>query len=555
MPMPTVTDLLSKARRVCGQEWPVLLVACLSAGIFASQCAFLGDAKIDDAFITFSYSKNLALGNGPVYSHGVRVEGYSTFLWMILVTLPLIFTRGAAPLGMARVVAAPFLALLGWSVYRLARACGAPRGAAALTMLLLSFSTDLAAAYLTGMETVPYTALLVFAVSATLLSRAEPRWQKWAAWGGLAVGLGRIDGFLPWAVMGGWSLWGVVRQGTSQDVRRFLRTYGPPVALYVIWFLWRWHYYGLFLPSTYYAKALLPKIMPQRGTEYLLGEVSGGALWCGLVAWLWLLWRHRTRAALIGCYVLIHWAYVVAVGGDWMPFGRFVLPTVPFLAVLLVVASADAIAEACRPRGRVLWLPSAAFLGLAALFAARIDHRVLNSDVEKGKVAGVAEQTANVDSYLRAARFLAEVVPSGGRLVTDYGGVFACYTDAAIIEMWGLANAAIATRGGTERINPIYGRTCPECYPELEPEYFHVMQPMVRREPAFTSAAQVITSVWQTDTIGRYIDFPATFTVGRALAPETNEALYFLQRRGGALKVERRITPGGLVIDYPFEKT
>ena len=142
----------SKWTRSSVRHWHLVLLALAAAGMFVAQCIFTGYAKIDDAFITFSFSKNLALGHGPMYSHGVRVEGYSTFLWMVLVALPLVITRGAAPLGMARVMAAPFVVLLGWSVYRLARSCGASRTVAAICVLFLSFNTDLAVAYLTGME-------------------------------------------------------------------------------------------------------------------------------------------------------------------------------------------------------------------------------------------------------------------------------------------------------------------------------------------------------------------------------------------------------------------
>ena len=112
------------------RQWPLWLVTFFAIVMFVLQCVSLGDARIDDAFITFSSSKNLALGNGPVYSHGVRVEGYSTFLWMVLVALPLVVTRGAAPLASARVMGAPFAALLGifFSSHARCRAAG-PAGA------------------------------------------------------------------------------------------------------------------------------------------------------------------------------------------------------------------------------------------------------------------------------------------------------------------------------------------------------------------------------------------------------------------------------------------
>ena len=523
-----------------------------AAGLFVAHCIRIGDVTIDDAFITFSFSKNLALGHGPVFSHGVRVEGYSTFLWMVLVALPLVFTRGAAPLGMARVMGAPFVALLGWSVYRLARACGASRRMAAVCVLLLSFDTDLVVGYLTGMETLPYVALVTFAFAATVQSFFDARWQKWAAWAGLAVALMRIDGFVPWGMLLGW--WFLMAMGKRDaiEIKRFVRTVAPTVVVYVAWFLWRWHYYGLFLPSTYYAKALLPKLLPNNGFEYVTAEVLEGALWCGLVGWPWLLWRRRLGAALVGLYVIVHWIYVVRVGGDWMPFGRFLLPTVPLLFALLCSATSDFVGTVFRARHRLRWLLALAPVPLFAWLVVRIDHRFVNSDFEKGRLSGIADQTANVKAYLRAAGFLNQVVPSGGRLVTDYGGVLGCFTDASIIEMWGLANATIATRGDTEGVRPNYGRTCAACYPELKPEYFHVMVPMVRREPAFASVDDVLANVWQSDAIGRYIDFKRDFGVGRVLQPRTGEALYFLRKRDGSpftpSKSER-----GFVVDYPFE--
>jgi hypothetical protein len=525
--------------------------------MFVSQCFWVGDAQIDDAYITFSFAKNLALGNGPVYSHGVRVEGYSTFLWMVLMSLPLIVTRGAAPIVAARFMGAPFAVLLGWSVYRLARSCGASRLTAALCVFLLSFNTDLAVAYLTGMETLAYVAVVAFAFAATVQAFENSRWRKWAGWACLAVALTRIDGFIPAGFLMGCLFLREIRPGNPGGLLNFLRGYGPPVVVYGLWFMWRWRYYGMFLPSTYYAKELIPKLMPSRGLDYVMDEMTSGWLWLGLVAWPWLLWRRRLAAALVGCFVVAHLLYVVKVGGDWMSFGRFVLPVVPLLAVLTVVAGADVVAAAFRSRSVLRWLVPLAPLAAGCMMAAHMDHRYLNNDIENGKVAGVVDQTANVASYLRAAEFLRQIVPVGGRLVTDYGGVFACFTDGAVIEMWGLANATIATRGNTEGVLPIYGKTCAACYPELQPEYFHVMQPMVRRElpneRAFTSVENVIANVWQTNTIGRYIDFKATFAAGRVLRSATNEVLYFLRKRDAGFSPTRRTAATGFVIDYPFE--
>jgi hypothetical protein len=103
-----------------------------------------------------------------------------------------------------------------------------------------------------------------------------------------------------------------------------------------------------------------------------------------------------------------------------------------------------------------------------------------------------------------------------------------------------------------EGVQPIYGRSCPECYPELKPEYFHVMAPLIRPEPSFTSAKDVIVNVWQTDTIGRFIDFPKVFAVGRVREDASGDTLYFLERRRPGFAAAPRTT-GPFRVDYPFE--
>ena len=39
---------------------------------------------VDDAYISFRYARNLADGLGLVYNAGERIEGYTNFLWTVL---------------------------------------------------------------------------------------------------------------------------------------------------------------------------------------------------------------------------------------------------------------------------------------------------------------------------------------------------------------------------------------------------------------------------------------------------------------------------------------
>ena len=77
---------------------------------------FLANAWIgDDAYITFSFSKSPAAGNGPIYSHDLKVEGYSNFLWMVLVAFGFgAFIEGAAGFGTPIAICAAMLIGLGF---------------------------------------------------------------------------------------------------------------------------------------------------------------------------------------------------------------------------------------------------------------------------------------------------------------------------------------------------------------------------------------------------------------------------------------------------------
>ena len=47
----------------------------------------ISDVLMDDAFISFRYAKNLANGLGLVFNPGEKVEGYTNFLWVMILGL------------------------------------------------------------------------------------------------------------------------------------------------------------------------------------------------------------------------------------------------------------------------------------------------------------------------------------------------------------------------------------------------------------------------------------------------------------------------------------
>ena len=108
----------------------LLLLVALALGAYAYQCHLFSHYVNDDAYITFRYSRFLALGRGPYFNPGERVEGYTNPLLMIAMA-PVIALGGpdAAPAVAKGIgVASGALALLAgfWLTRRLGGCASSP---------------------------------------------------------------------------------------------------------------------------------------------------------------------------------------------------------------------------------------------------------------------------------------------------------------------------------------------------------------------------------------------------------------------------------------------
>lgn len=292
----------------------------------------------DDAFITFRYVGNIARGLGPVYNAGEPVEGYTHFLWLILLS-------AARSLGIEPVLASTILgilfytgtiALLGYLSARLFPG----RAFIPMAAFAAALHYDLAIWATGGLETALFSLLTVAAV--TVLALGDPRSLRAAAMAGLLLTLGmltRPDGaiFLACGLV-----WVGVRSGGGRSAARALLAATLPAALILLPYLvWKLAYYGDLLPNPYYAKSG-GGIYWAQGFRYiaiyLRGYLSTGALLVALAAIVVAVRRRSPagdpRLALLTISVIFTVAYaflfVARVGGDFM-YARFLLPIVPLI--------------------------------------------------------------------------------------------------------------------------------------------------------------------------------------------------------------------------------
>lgn len=346
----------------------LLAAATLAVGVWHVQ---LLQFFCDDSYISFRYSENFAAGQGLVWNEGERVEGYTNFLWVILVGLGLKAGFAAEPVSL--VLGLAFLAVTLAATARLAFKLTGSLAFALVPCLLLACQGPMILWSSSGLEASCYAAMTLLAVL------AYERWFERA--GGLALagalfGLStmvRPDG----VVFGGAAglhliLCGLLARPFAPG-RLFVRgaalaagfalAFGPFV-------LWRHAYYDDWLPNTFYIKAG-GALNLQLGIAYLVTWAReyplAAALAVAGIAGTLVLPRfaaHRRTFGHLALALVLFCGYLAWAGGDYMALYRFLVPLLP-LAMVPAAALLHALFEAAGRAG----LPAAvrAAVGLVLL--------------------------------------------------------------------------------------------------------------------------------------------------------------------------------------------
>ncbi|MFZ5910625.1 MAG: hypothetical protein ACOYYU_11470 [Chloroflexota bacterium] len=416
----------------------VLAVLFAVAGhlFFFWLAAQLFTFTIDDAYITFRYSKNLAAGWGPTYNPGQPpVEGYTTFLWMLAMALPHFAGVNVATFSKVTGVLAlcgTFL-LTGLLTYDLARSQPAKA-----RLFFAAFSAFVVAALpisavhaVSGMETA------LFALLVSLLAWCVARGVKdgsrllfWAPLVGLLTGLTRPEGNIVALLLLGYGY-----LSSLPDRRKRLLWGGAGLYLLpgAIYFLWRAWYYGLPLPLPFYMKVL------RAGAFAGAGEVGSYLLYLlpGLVALLLpALLRFRREylpAALPVAFLLVFYLFPVhAMGFEW----RFVYPSAPLIAALAGVGGAELfglLAEKTQSRWPWEWL----LAGLLLVGAGNLGEL-------DGLVRSKQSYGSGISNYKSFGTLLSEFDDTHTlTLAIGDAGTVPYYADWQVIDLFGLNSREI----------------------------------------------------------------------------------------------------------------
>jgi hypothetical protein len=430
----------------------------------------------DDAYIIYRYADHLARGEGLVWNSGERVEGYSSFLYTVLLA-------GATRLGLDPVVTSHGIGLAAFlgsllAIFTAARLTFASDVAALVTVALLGANYTFNIFATGGLE----TSLHAFLVCAgfALLARGQARgWSSpLPALMSLVAGLlmlTRPDSAIPCAVFGGITLW---RLRAARVWRPYVELIAPATLIVALWLTWKLVYYGELLPNTYHVKVASSTSL-QYGFRYLYLFFTSYWLLPMAVLTVVLLPRvlGERRDAVVGALVLTGlWiGYVARVGGDFMEF-RFMVPLVPAL-MMLVVATTLVVSTAPIVRA-----------GLVAVVLAGSAHHAVGFGLAPGGPRPESREdlqghlTAADQNWIGIGRALRQAAGHDRSLTIAVApaGAIPYHSGLPAVDMLGLSDRWVARHGDILGSWPGHQRVAPYSYLEQRGVHLIIGHPVLR---------------------------------------------------------------------------
>ena len=172
----------------------VMIVVLSIWGVMLSSYGFY---TVDDAYIIFRYARNCSSGVGLVYNPGIPVDGYTSFLWTIL--LCIMFRIGVQDLDViVKILGFLLGSITLFLVWRLPSFAGRKsfHSLRWVAPLLCTLAPSLVISSVEGLETSLYITLQMVLIKCWLSDILEGRLSLISGvWGGLLM-LARPDGLL-----------------------------------------------------------------------------------------------------------------------------------------------------------------------------------------------------------------------------------------------------------------------------------------------------------------------------------------------------------------------
>ncbi len=413
-------------------NWFIVL-ACL---IFIfSYNFYIYPWMMDDAFIFFRYAENFSSGAGFVYNQGERVEGCTSFLWLLILSIAallkldlLLFSK------LLNAVFVFFTISLTARAHKYIEPFTPAHSAAAAAFLstMAAFAPWLSS----GMETVLFSFLIIFTYFYSINAKKAVEYGVSGVLCALLV-ICRPEGiFLAAPIFGFHYIMQLGRAGKGFYISllKFIFVYAP-------YFAWRYFYYGSLMPNTYHAKIGFGLAQLLRGAHYLFDYFIAAAFFLILLvpAGYYIFsvkaggaaaikdYENKLKLAVLDIFVLLNIFFVTLIGGDFMYGFRFFAHLSAPLAIIAVYSLSLLFQKAARFKTAVIVI---IIYSLFQFFTHPEVYGIAGSSpVEFGRAAGL---------------FLKQNAPPESLLAINTAGIIPYYSKLKTVDMLGLTDKYIA---------------------------------------------------------------------------------------------------------------
>jgi arabinofuranosyltransferase len=296
----------------------------------------------DDAFISFRYARNFVNGNGLVYNVGERVEGYTNFLWIVELSVLQLLTQISFS-ALSQILSVLMTVGVFYLIVRLARQYPIAHRRHWVALLAVGFwalNRNTALWTTSGLETRQFTFFILLAIVFVTEGESRKTFTR-ASWALAASALTRPEGLM---IGVSFLFWAALRHRPASAPQRLQQLVALAVPLFLVvgtHYLFRYSYYGLWLPNTYYAKVVRP--WPDAGFLYMGAAFLESGLYftlpfIALGVFVRRLHRCASQLFLFACLLFPHMAYLVKVGGD-----HFEYRPLDFYFPLLAIMTAEGV--------------------------------------------------------------------------------------------------------------------------------------------------------------------------------------------------------------------
>ncbi|MGD0707348.1 MAG: hypothetical protein ABSA51_02725 [Anaerolineaceae bacterium] len=428
-----IESIRSKSRRLSPEAWMGILIVLA----LAARAAWLLYTRYtsDDAFITFRYAHQIALGNGFIYNLGEKLDGTTSPLYALLLAawakiIPDI-VLGSKLLDLAFALAALLF------VWQTLKFLGRSQSEQIGVILLLGLSSKLWSMETEGME-IP---LVLFLMAASWYAVVRRRFT----WAGLLLGLliwTRVDLFL-WPVL-------LAAVTLLSDVKATLRMAGAAILTYLPWVIFATLYFGSPIPYSITAKwvayiqfdhsplfnhflTVLGYLSPFTILTPAWLNVLFIAITLAMAAYQAVRTMRDRRLVILICFVLLEMIRLTLTRATFE--SRYFVPALWATLILAGMAAGDLWGSIKAYKPAILWgcrifLAAALLVGLSFALKWAGDVRL-------------SQTSRDERSLMAIGLWLHDHAPAGSRVELEPLGYIGYYSDLTMLDDVGLVTPAV----------------------------------------------------------------------------------------------------------------